>query len=786
MNKKQYALMNWEQIESIVYADCSNPSTILGLHEKKSERILQAYFPDASCVYVNLYNEATNRTKKVEMELVDESGFFAVFVTKEKFSSYTYTVQYANAEKKNISDPYSFALPEGTDKAIASIKRGTNEAFAEHLGARKMTINNISGVLFSVYAPKAYRVSVLGDFNNFSEGAHLMEKNETTGVFSLFIPGVEDGCEYRFSVKGRGLKSVDKSDPAAFMQNGINSVIYSDVPEVNGKNDKKSRKAPKVIKLKNPTHLYEVDLFSLMDEKTRNCVDLIPILLKHCKEFSYTGIHLMGIYDPIEDANDRMHIRGIFGASAKLGGPDAVKKFVEELHKAGLSVSVDFPVAYFAAGDSGLHFFDGEALFESPDERVMYQPGFGGFAYDFTNGFVQSYLISAALHLIATYRFDGYRIPDLAALLYLDYGKRSGEWIPNEYGGNLNLAGVRFLKKLNTKMNKYFPDVFKIASSDGVLENVTPKSGKDSLMFDYVFNSGFENGVIAYLQNDPFYRSNHYFEFSKLLEFAFVEDFIIPFSDKASSRDYVSMYMRMPGTLEDKIKNVILANAFLSVFPGKKLSFMGTDNFCEDAYFANPYADSLKEARALAKQTQCIKDLFAMYAENPIMHPENESYTNFSLIKCDDPSDNVLIFKRSDAEKNTQFIIFNFSNHAMDKYSFGIPEEGKIKEIFTTDDPKYAENGVINKNAISTREIPMDNFGQSVTVKIPAMGMQIFSYRPFTEKELEEIERKKYLEKLHYVEKKKKEIEEERDRIIRQAEKDAQMKIKELEKILKK
>ena len=774
MNKKQYALMNWEEIESIVYADCAKPSTVLGLHTRKSEKILQAFFPEASRVYANLYNGKTKKTKKVEMELVDEAGFFAVFLTKETFDSYTYTIEYANAEKKNVYDPYSFKAAVD-DKGIASIKRGTNETASQILGTKKMKLDGVEGILFSAYAPKAQKISILGDFNNFKEGSHLMEKNESTGVFSLFVPGAEEGTEYRFSIKGRGSKNVEKADPFALCQNGRNSVICSHI----GSSDKK---AAKNVALKNATHFYEVDLFSLLDEKTENCLDLLPVLLKHCKEYSYTGIHLMGIYEPLPDANDRMHILGIYAISKKLGGPEIFKEFVNKLHEANLSVSVDFPVSYFAGTEAGLHFFDGEALFESSDERVMYQPGFGGFAFDFSNGFVQSYLISAALYLIETYHLDGYRIPDLAALLYLDYGKRAGEWIPNEYGGNLNLSGVRFLKKLNGKIAKKYPHVFKIASSDGVLENVTVKSGKDSLLFDYILNTGFETGVISYLQNDPFYRNEHYYEFADLIHYAFHEDFILPFSYKASSRDFVSMLMRMPGTLEDKIKNVVLANAFLTVFPGKKLNFMGTDNFCEDSYFANPYANSLKEARIFIKKIQCIKDMFAMYEAKELYHPEGEKSANFTLIKSDDPTDNVFIFQRSDLSGNTtEFIIFNFSNHAIEKYSFGLPRDGKIKEIFTTDDEKYTEGGLINKSAISTKEIPMDGFAQSATVSIPAMSMQIFSYRPFTEKEQEQIAKRKYQEKVRYVEAKKKEVEEEKQRIIAEAVKNAESRIKEIE-----
>ncbi|MBR3040786.1 MAG: alpha amylase C-terminal domain-containing protein [Lachnospiraceae bacterium] len=780
MNKKQYALMNWEQIESIVYADCANPSTVLGLHTRKKEVILQAYFPESTKVFANLYNEATKKTKKVEMELVDESGFYAAFLTKETFTSYTYTVEYANTQKCDIADPYAFHV-NVDEKAVASMKRGTNERLSEVFGSKVTEMNKIPGVLFTVYAPGAEKVSILADFNGFKEGCHLMEKNESTGVFALFVPGVKEGCEYRYSIKGKGPKSFEKADPFALCQNKENSVVVK-TPASNAK--KKASKSG--VSAKNPMHLYEVDLFSLMDEKTSSVMDLLPVLVKHCKDYSYTGVHLMGFYENAPASNDRMHILGIYGVSKALGGNEVFASFIEGLHEAGLFVSFDFPIAYFAGDSIGLHFFDGEALFESAEERVMYKPTFGGFAFDFSNGFVSSYLLSAALSLIDTYHFDGIRIPDLSALLYLDYGKRDGEWLPNEYGGNLNLAGVRFLKKLNNKLIKSYPNVYKMASSDGVLENVTVKSGKDSLLFDAVLNTGFENSLISFLQNDPFYRNEHYYAFSELIRYAFCEEFILPLSYKAASKDFVSMLMRMPGTIEDKVDNVILANAFLTVFPGKKLSFMGTDNFCEEAYQASNYATSMKESRHLLNKLNCVKDIFALYNEKYILHPENENASNFTLIKADDPMDSVLIYKRSSAdEKETEYVIFNFSNHAMEKYSFGLPKEGKIKEIFTTDDPKYRENGVINKNAIATKEIPMDGFNQSVTVKIPSMGMQIFSYRPFTEKELDEIARKKYMEKVRYVERKKKEIEEEKDRIIAAAVKDAEKKIKELEKILK-
>ena len=777
MNKKQYALMNWEQIESIVYADCSNPFSILGLHTKKKEVILQAFFPEAEKVFVNLYSDATKKTKRIEMEMVDDSGFFATFLTKDKFDSYTYTVEYMNVQKKDIKDPYAFPVTFD-DKATASVKRGTNENAQEFFGAKLTKMGNTEGVLFTVYAPKAERISILGDFNNFREGSHLMEKNESTGVFALFVPGVTEGCKYRYSIKGRGLKSVEKADPFALCQDGINGVV-TDLSSL------KKAKNHKGVAIKNPAHLYEVDLFSLMDEKTESCMDLLPVLIKHCKEYSYTGIHIISLFEQTKDATDRFRQYGMYAVSALLGGPKTIREFVNALHEEGLSVSTDFNIAFFTGCEEGLHFFDGSALFESAEERVMYQPGFGGFGFDFSNGFVQSYLLSAALHLIKTIGIDGLEIPNLSAVLYLDYGKRDGEWIPNEYGGNLNLAGVRFLKKLNTKLEKSFPNVTRIASSDGVLENVTAKNKKESLQFDLVRNTGFENEIVSYLQNDPFFRSEHYYELQNLVQYAFAEDFILPVSFLSSSKDFVSFVKRMPGTYEDKVRNAVLATAFMTIFPGKKLHFMGSDTFCEDTYLAGPYAQALKEAKNLEGAIRCVKDLNAMYLEKSMLHPTGESEANFRLIKSDDPSDNVLIFERSEGE-NIEYIICNFSNKAIEKYSFGLPKEGKIKEIFTMADEKYAlGEAMVNRNAISTKEIPMDNDAQSVTVKIPAMGMQIFHYRPFTEKEKEEIARKKYLEKVRYVQAKKKEIEEERDRIIAAATKEAARKIKELEKILK-
>ena len=752
MNKKLYSLMNWEQIEAIVYADTANPFSVLGRHEKKGETILNAYFPGADKVYVVLPGSGSKRAKKIEMEMADESGFFSCLLTKEKFDKYTYTVEYANTEKKEVYDPYAFPV-SFDDKAAASIRRGTNEVVPSLLGAKVTTIDGVEGTLFNVYAPDAERISVVGDFNTFEEGAHLMEKVTNSGIFALFVPGAKEGMEYAYRIKGKAPKSVEIADPFGLCGKENRSIITT--PDFDKKPKPLKKKAAKAGE-QNPVHLYEVDLFSLLDDKITSCLDLLPALIKHCKEYSYTGLHIISIWECDENEKDRLHIKGLYSVSARLGGPKAFAEFVDQLHAADLTVSLNLPFAYMTE-----------------------------YTYDLSSGFSLSFFISAAIYLIRQFSLDGYVIPNLSAILYLDYGKRDGEWIPNEYGGNLNLACVRFLKKLNAKIAKLFPYVVKIASSNGVLDHVTTKSGKDSLLFDYVLNNGFEEGLIGYLMLDPFYRNGRYHEFASMINYAFVEDFILPLSSTVSSKDYASLLMRMPGTLEDKVKNVILANAFLTVYPGKKLNFMGTDTFCDEAYFANPYADSLKEKKNLSAQIKCIKDLFAIYDTKGILRPEGESAKNFTLLKADDPTDNVLIFKREDNDKNIEYILFNFSNSVMEKYSFGIPAEGKIKEIFTTDDEKYKKDGAINKNAIATKEIPMDGFGQSVTVKIPAMGMTVFSYRPFTEKELKDIAHKKYLEKVRYVEQKKKEIEEEKNRIIAEACKDAEMKIKELEKILK-
>ena len=773
MNKKQYALMNWEQIESICYADCSNPFSILGLHTKKQETILQAFYPEAEKVIVNL-TLSDGKKKKVEMEKVDESGFFAVFLTREKFTGYSFTIDYVNTQVKDVKDPYAYPV-SFNEKIAASMKRGTNEELMLHLGSHPTKIGNEEGVVFHVYAPNASCVSLLAEFNQFKEGAHLMEKNESTGVFSLFIPGAKEGLKYRYAIRGKGANTVEKTDPFALLEEAEYSVVTKHPSFAKG---------AKKVKIDNPAHFYEVDLFSLLDDKAKSCTDLLPVLIKHCKEYHYQGIHLLDIFEPSVNSDDRFHVNGLFAVSASLGGPEALGEFVRAFHEEGLFVSFSFPIAYFPSDTLGIHHFDGEALFENDDTRVIFSPAFGGYNYDYSKGFVLSYLISAALYLVDTYHFDGILIPDLAAILYLDYGKNDGEWIPNEYGGNLNLAAVRFIKKLNTKLGKKFPNLYKIASSDGILNQVTVKSGKDSLLFDAVLNSGFESSLISFMQNDPFFRSEHYFEFAKVLDYAFSEEFILPLSHVVSSKDHVSLHNRMPGILNNKENNVILANAFMTVFPGKKWNFMGTDNFCEEAYFANPYAAALKEPKDVEKEISCIKDLFALYKDKSLLHPASESKENFRMIKSDDPADCVLIYERKEAE-NIEYIIFNFSNHDMDKYSFGLPNEGKIKEIFTTDDEKYARAGFVNKNAISTKEIPMDGFKQCVTVKIPAMGMQIFSYRDFTEKERAEIEKKKYMEKVRYVEKKKKEIEAERDRLIDEAKKDAERKIKEVEKILK-
>ncbi|MCQ2518792.1 MAG: alpha amylase C-terminal domain-containing protein [Lachnospiraceae bacterium] len=776
MNKKQYALMDWEAIESIIYADCAHPFEVLGVNEIKKEKLLQCFFPEAESVNVLLISKGHKTC--IEMEKVDDTGFFALFVSSKVFDKYEFEVKYEGRDAITVKDPYAF-FPSFDEKKAASFIKGTNYSAADLFGAAVKTINGEKGILFTVYAPEAKRVSVVGEFNSWDGRRHIMEKNDRTGVFSLFIPGYES-LEYKYEIQCKGAVTL-KSDPYAKLQNGDMSYVSKNEYKWN---DEEYRKALNgTDRGKRFRNIYELDL-SAVSEKGILTDDVIEKTVERIVKMKYDSVHLLP-FAPLDcDKSDRYHFIGMFAQSTEFGSPDAVKRFVDACHKSNLPVMFDFCISYFSADENSLSSFDGTGMFEHSDLRRGFIPALKGYSFRFSNPVVESFLFSALTYMLDEYHFDGLCVPDMAALLYLDFGKKNGQYIKNEEGGNTNTEGILFVKKMNAFLDKKYPNCVRMASLNAVWSKVT---GRDSLGFDFVTNAGFKDNLYSYLQFGTGYRREYYDLLVKDLQYANNEDFVISLSAKDNSVDGLSFISSLAGDREQKFANARLGLAYRVFYPGRKETFMGIDEGSENPYKPATFDASVKEDDLMRKEfSTYIAELNDFYAKSFISEPDENS-SCMTYINAYDSDRNVVVFERKGKKAEDFCLVFmNFSANDYDGYTAGTSLDGKYKEIFNSDSASYGGKGTVNSALISTDESEYDGRKFSLKVKLPALSLVAFGRRPFTEAEIAKIKEKKRKEIEKFVEKRTKEINAIRDRKIAEANKTADAEIKELKKLLKK
>ena len=768
--------MNWERIESITYADCVHPMDILGFHEIKKEKLIQAFYPNAEKVVLRIFKG--NTRKEIEMECVDESGFYTLFVTDYDFDTYEYDVYYEDKNVKGLKDPYFYKTTMNT-KAFKEFIDGNSRKANELFGAKICEMNGVEGTLFSVYAPNALSVSLVGDFNEWNDNANLMEKDEKTGCFMLFVPNVGEGEAYQYNLKVRGTGYVRKTDPYAYVLDNNDSKV-TDIKNYKWKDSAWIKSGRKAFKKQQALNIYEMDPVCFF--RTYNAQADYVKAVKNIKDMNYTAVKLLPVGADDDTRRDRFHFLGLFSVDSQIQ-PANLMAFIDECHKAGIAVIMDFAITYFSTSEFGLGRFDGSALFEHEDSRKGYLPMYDGYMYQLGEGYVKSYLMSAAGFYIDTYHVDGISIPDLAALLYLDYGRN--EYVPNEFGGNTNTEAVSFIRGMNAELDKKYPEVMRIAELAAVWENITGNI-EDSLGFDYTMNSGFSDDIIGYGCMDPFSKGINYSHLLRNINYAFNERFILPFSYVDASKNGQSFVSRFSGSEKEQYAVARAVYAYRMLYPGKKLTFMGNDCGILTPYETGSFCDYFTPKTDNEKQfNQCVKAANKFYIENELLCNNDSNKDSIEFINAYDTTNNILILLRKDEKGNVIITVANFSGCSFDKYRLGVPMPGKYKEAFNSDACEFGGNGMLNDGEYDSIEAEYDGREQSLDIKIPALSVLAFSYRPFSEKELAAIAERKRKERIKLIKEEIKGIEDERDRIIAEAHKNADGKLAELNKQLK-
>ena len=756
MNNKLYKLMNWPRIEAIVYSEERQPQEILGPHVVGNNVLFQTFQPGAAKVILHYSDQKkagsmevkANTRHTVSMEMVDENGFFACVISGKCPSKYEYEVVDAQGKATKIKDTYAFQ--KSSDKKNGEkFQAGIHYTVYDYLGAHVKTVNGVKGTWFAVWAPNAIRVSVVGDFNHWDGRVHPMILDEAAGVYELFIPEVLAGTCYKYEIKIKGDITVLKADPYAFRQQlrpDNASVVYKSEYKFTDQEWMKERKKYAVPDA--AISVYELYLGSFRKPEVPgeylNYRELAPLVAEYVTKMGYTHVELMPVMEHPLDASWGYQVIGYYAPTARYGTPDDFKYFVDTLHQAGIGVILDWVPAHFPRDAYGLSQFDGTCLYEPVDERMRFHPHWGTCVYQYGRPQVSNYLIANALFWVEQYHADGIRMDAVASMLYLDYGRKEGEWVANLYGGNENLEAIEFLKHLNSIMKKRNPDVLMIAEESTAWPKVTGALDEEGLGFDLKWNMGFMNDYLSYIGYDPYFRAHHHNELTFSMIYAYSENFMLTFSHDEVVHGKSSMIGKMPGTREDKFANLRLTYAYLMTHPGKKLLFMGQD-IAEFEEFDETRQTKWELLRQPEHQgiSQLVQDLNKLYQKEPALYELDTRPEGFQWINCISPDRCMVSYMRKTyKEEETLVVVANFANMEQE-LQIGVPYAGKYKELLNTDDKSYGGKGIVNSRAIAVSEEEADELPYSFVMKSAPLSVSVFKFVPFTEKEKIQIESKK-------------------------------------------
>lgn len=745
MNKRLYKLMNWAEIEGIIYSESDDPHEILGAHVSGSNVVIQAFLPAAKKVRI----QPETGDKSYQMECVDEAGYFAAMIPGKTLFTYEYIVEYEDGSLKKVKDAYNFK-PQITKEDAEKFNAGIHYTIYEKLGAHPMTLNGVEGVYFAVWAPNAVRVSTVGDFNGWDGRVHQMRRLWDSGIFEIFIPGVKEGDCYKFELKAKGGMTYLKADPYAFGQQlrpDTASVVRS-LEGFDWEDAKWMKNRKKVQEVNSPISIYELYLGSFAkpedDRPYLNYRELAPKIIDYVKKMHYTHIELMPVMEHPFDGSWGYQVIGYYAPTARYGTAEDFMYFMNEMHKADIGVILDWVPAHFPRDTQGLSNFDGTCLYEHADPRQGSHPHWGTLIYNYGRPEVKNYLIANALYWLEQYHADGIRMDAVASMLYLDYGKNSGEWVANMYGGNENLEAVEFLKHLNSIVKKRDEGVLLIAEESTAWPKVTADVKEDGLGFDLKWNMGFMNDYLSYIKNDPYFRSGCHNNLTFSMIYAYSEKFVLVFSHDEVVHGKATMLGKMPGERKEQFANLRLTYAYLMTHPGKKLLFMGQDIGEYDEWNEERAVEwELLENDDHKKLNRLVSDLNKMYTTLPAMYQKDDSWEGFEWINCITPQACMLSYlRKAEKAEDTLVVVANFAN-AKQEFTVGVPYEGKYKEILNTDSRTYGGSGCINEKEKRTLEQEWDGKPYAIEMVSAPLSVSIFSYTPYTPEEKAEIEKAK-------------------------------------------
>ncbi|MBI5865149.1 MAG: 1,4-alpha-glucan branching protein GlgB [Planctomycetes bacterium] len=714
----------------IARGDSHEPHRVLGAHPAAPDGgagvVVRAFHPDAVKTELLLAEQPP-----IQMEKIGRQGLFGVLVPNRKPPmEYRLRFSFADGTSWERDDPYRF-LPTVGELDLHLFNEGSHRRLWEALGARRRTVDGVEGVAFSVWAPNAKRVSVVGEFCNWDGRLFPMRSLGSSGVWELFVPNVGPWSLYKYEIKTQSGELRIKSDPMAFameMPSGTASRVFDSQFEW-GDQEWMARRS-KCDPLRAPIAIYELHLGSWMrteDGRPLNYREIAPRLVEHVKRFGFTHVEPLPLAEHPFDGSWGYQVSGYYAPTARYGSPDDFRYFVDYCHRHEIGVIVDWVPAHFPKDDFALARFDGTALYEHEDPRLGEHPDWGTLIFNYGRNEVRNFLTANALYWLNELHVDGLRVDAVASMLYLDYSRKAGEWIPNRYGGRENIEAIQFLQSMNETVRAEAPGAIMVAEESTAWGGVSRPAGEGGLGFTFKWNMGWMHDTLEYFSKDPIHRRYHHNELTFAAIYEHTERFIMPLSHDEVVHGKGALLCKMPGDPWRQFANLRTLLAYQYTRPGKKLLFMGTElaPWCEWNHH-DALDWSLAERTERAAFQRFLEDLGRLYREHSCLWRTDPDADAFSWIDCHDCDNSVLSFLRRDGE-SFLVVVLNLTPVPRDNYRIGVPRAGGYVERMNTDALRYGGSEYPTDSTPHTDAVPWHGQSHSLHLNLPPLGVVVLA-----------------------------------------------------------
>lgn len=695
------------------------PHSFLGLHPHSEKRqIIRLYRPGASEIYL----EVDGKTRKTRC--VDKDGLFACIVSK-KITNQDYKIYHQNGLLAH--DPYSFQLPK-CDTDLYLFRKGVHYELYNFLGAHKTVLDGVEGVRFAVWAPNAENVSLVGDFNHWDGRLYPMCNLEMSGIWTIFVPGINHGEKYKFEIFAKNKERLLKADPVGFYseRRPDNASIVTSVDNFKWE-DKGWQDRRKKDNLSMPLNIYELHVGSWKKKEGNffpNYREIARELADYCLEMHFSHVELLPVMEHPLDESWGYQVSGFYAVTSRWGSVEDFQYLVNYLHSKGIGVILDWVPAHFPTDEFALSSFDGTALYEHADPRQGFHPHWNTKIFNYGRKEVANFLLSSALFWFDKMHIDGLRVDAVASMLYLDYGRKEGEWIPNIYGSNFNLEAIEFLKHLNSIVHQRFPTSLMIAEESSSFKGVSHRLEEDGLGFDLKWSMGWMNDTLRYFKKDSIYRSYQHNDLTFGLLYAFSERFILVLSHDEVVHGKGSLLGKMPGDEWQRFANLRLLYSYMMCQPGKKLFFMGGEIGQYNEWNCKDQINWDLLKYPFHSGVQClVKELNAFYHRCDAFWQDDFSYKGFEWVDFSDRDNSVVSYLRKGKHAYI-FCVHNFTPTYHSSYVIGLKGAASVKEVFNSDHERYGGSNKVDKPIVLKKD--SSGKSESLTISLPPLATIIF------------------------------------------------------------